>query len=101
MFFKNRNIISKIKRSKVTDYAALNAIKILAILFLNLQYSTKLEKFAHLLSSADLHSKINCINLFSEIPSECLKGLIQIKLDVVLDQIWVQTVCKGDDIQSL
>ena len=24
MFLKNRNIISKIKRSKVTDYAALN-----------------------------------------------------------------------------
>ena len=25
MFLKNRNIISKIKRSKVTDYAALNS----------------------------------------------------------------------------
>ena len=25
MFLKNRNIISKMKRSKVTDYAALNA----------------------------------------------------------------------------
>ena len=27
MFLKNRNIISKIKRSKVTDYAAISSIK--------------------------------------------------------------------------
>ena len=29
MFFKNRNICSKIKRSKVTDYAALNLLSFL------------------------------------------------------------------------
>ena len=80
---------------------AICEIKILAILFLNLQYPTTLGNFAHLLPSADLHSKFNFLFFFSEIPSECLKGLIQIRLKVVLDQIWVQTVCKGDDIQSL
>ena len=31
MFLKNRNIISKMKRSKVTDYAALNSIAIFYI----------------------------------------------------------------------
>ena len=28
MFLKNRNIISKMKRSKVTDYAALNQVHV-------------------------------------------------------------------------
>ena len=31
MFLKNRNIISKIKRSKVTDYAALNEVYVSSI----------------------------------------------------------------------
>ena len=30
MFLKNRNITSKIKRSKVTDYAALNGVSLAA-----------------------------------------------------------------------
>ena len=35
MFLKNRNNISKIKRSKVTDYAALMFVKPECICFLN------------------------------------------------------------------
>ena len=37
MFLKNRNIISKIKRSKVTDYAALMIIYTMKVTFLKCQ----------------------------------------------------------------
>ena len=36
VFLKNRNISSKIKRSKVTDYAALTKVKLLAMLMFGL-----------------------------------------------------------------
>ena len=34
VFLKNRNIISKMKRSKVTDYAALTFYKIMYVIYL-------------------------------------------------------------------
>ena len=50
MFLKNKNIIFKIRRSKVTDYAAITV---------NIRYCMRMNKF---LSEADLVSINICFN---------------------------------------
>ena len=47
MFLKNRNISSKIKRSKVTDYAALSILSLLPNIFIN-AYARMLDSIYHM-----------------------------------------------------
>ena len=66
MFLKNRNIISKIRRSKVTDYAALSDLitqvgRIRAHLFLGVKA----------IESEDLYSAIDCTILVSKVMAMC------------------------------
>ena len=64
----------------------------------NRQYSGFIEImifFHALLSPADFFSKLTFLKIISGIPSECQTDWIQIRLDMLLGLIWVQSVCKG------
>ena len=61
VFLKNRNFISKIKRSKVTDYAALN------LMSLSMKLNLLFSKFAGSILPEDPFTSI-CMNVIFRIP---------------------------------
>ena len=46
--------------------------------------------------SADIFQNYHFRKVLSDIPSECQTVWVQIRPDKMLDLIWVQIVCKGD-----
>ena len=95
MFLKNRNIISKIKRSKVTDYAALTGKEILFAIR------------GHILIEADLYaiflSKIHKVPLpFKEKEREKNRNRLEKKLlDIRLEMKICQKGRKSVQIQIM
>ena len=54
-----------------------------------------LGNFSYFLLSADFFQNHLFQNILSGIPPECQTVGIQIRPDILLSLIWVQTVCKG------
>ena len=65
---------------------------IMPLFFVNSAYWIFLHA---LLTSADLFQNQVFLKILSGIPSECQTIGIQIRTDILLVVIWIQTVCKG------
>ena len=88
MFLKNRNISSKIKRSKVTDYAALMQVKSIAAIlstFIKLPYVIKIfvlsisyKKYSKMLHNVYISRCETCLSAAQETAGSGLNRLYNV-----------------------